>query len=131
MDSLRNGALVAVKAGVAYNYSIGKIQDRGILFVPAGTEIYEGMVVGMANKPMDIEVNICKAKQLTNNRSSGEGTSVSIAPSTILTLEQSLDFIDEDELLEVTPVSLRIRKKWLLTVERRVKERRVRDMARV
>ncbi len=131
MDSLRNGALVAVKAGVAYNYSIGKIQDRGILFVPAGTEIYEGMVVGMANKPMDIEVNICKAKQLTNNRSSGEGTSVSIAPPTILTLEQSLDFIDEDELLEVTPVSLRIRKKWLLTVERRVKERRVRDMARV
>lgn len=127
MDSLRNGALVAVKPGVAFNYAIGKIQDRGILFVGAGTEIYEGMVVGAANKPEDIEVNICKAKQLTNNRSAGEGVSVSIAPPNVLTLEQSLDFIAEDELLEVTPKSLRIRKRWLSTVERRVHDRRQRN----
>jgi len=128
MDSLRNGALVAVKPGVAFNYAIGKIQDRGILFVGAGTEIYEGMVVGAANKPEDIEVNICKAKQLTNNRSAGEGVSVSIAPPNVLTLEQSLDFIADDELLEVTPVSLRVRKKWLSTTQRRVEDRRQRNI---
>lgn len=128
MDTLRSGALVAVKPGSAFNYAIGKIQDRGILFISHGEPVYEGMVVGAANKSEDIEVNICKAKQLTNNRSSGEGVSVSITPATVLTLEQSLDFIAEDELLEVTPQSLRIRKNWLSTVERRVQERRLRDI---
>lgn len=128
MDMLRNGALVAVKPGMAYNYSIGKIQERGTLFIGHGTDVYEGMVVGVANKMDDIEVNICKAKQLTNNRSSGEGVSVSIIPPTTLSLEQSLDFIAEDELLEVTPMSLRIRKKWLATVQRRVETRRFRDI---
>lgn len=129
MDSLRNGALVAVKPGVAFGYAIGKIQERGTLFVGVGTEIYEGMVVGAANKQEDIEVNICKAKQLSNNRSVGEGTSVSLAPPNILSLEQSLDFIAEDELLEVTPLNLRIRKKWLSTTTRRVETRRARDIA--
>ncbi len=128
MDATRNGALVAVKPGMAYNYSIGKIQERGILFVGHGTEVYEGMVVGIANKQDDIEVNICKAKQLTNNRSAGEGVSVNIVPPTVLSLEQSLDFIADDEYLEVTPQSLRIRKKWLETVGRRVQERRLRDI---
>ncbi len=128
MDATRNGALVAVKPGMAYNYSIGKIQERGILFVGHGTEVYEGMVVGIANKQEDIEVNICKAKQLTNNRSAGEGVSVNIVPPTVLSLEQSLDFIAEDEYLEVTPQSLRVRKKWLETVGRRVQERRLRDI---
>lgn len=128
MGTLRNGALVSVKPGTAFNYSIGKVQERGILFVGHGTEVYEGMVVGVANKQDSIEVNICKAKQLTNNRSAGEGVSVSIIPPTILSLEQSLDFIEEDELLEVTPINLRIRKKWLSTTVRRVEERRVRDI---
>ncbi|OGK62811.1 GTP-binding protein TypA [Candidatus Roizmanbacteria bacterium RIFOXYB2_FULL_38_10] len=128
MEMLRNGALVAVKPGTAFNYSIGKIQDRGTLFIGHGTETYEGMVVGVANKSDDIEVNICKAKQLTNNRSSGEGVSVSIIPPTTLTLEQSLDFIADDELLEVTPLSLRIRKQWLSTTTRRVESRRLRDI---
>lgn len=128
MESFRNGALIAVKPGVSFNYSIGKIQERGTLFIPAGVEVYEGMVVGIANKSDDIEVNICKAKQLTNNRSSGEGVSATIIPPTTLTLEQSLDFIAEDELLEVTPISLRIRKKYLATAIRRVEGRRVRDI---
>jgi GTP-binding protein len=128
MESTRNGALVAVKPGMAFNYSIGKIQDRGTLFVGHGTEVYEGMVVGVANKMEDIEVNICKSKQLTNNRSSGEGVSVSIIPPTTLTLEQSLDFIEDNEYLEVTPINLRIRKKWLATTTRRVEERRLRDI---
>jgi GTP-binding protein len=124
MESFRNGALVAVKPGASFNYAIGKIQERGTLFIPAGVEVYEGMVVGIANKSDDIEVNICKAKQLTNNRSSGEGVSATIIPPTILTLEQSLDFIAEDELLEVTPVNLRIRKKYLISAERRVEGRK-------
>jgi len=128
MESFRNGALVAVKPGTAFNYSIGKVQERGALFVGAGTEIYEGMVVGLANKPDDIEVNICKAKQLTNNRSSGEGLSAQIIPPTVLSLEQSLDFIGDDELLEVTPINLRIRKKFLSLTERRVKTRNARDL---
>lgn len=128
METTRNGALVAVKPGMAFNYSIGKIQERGTLFVGHGTEIYEGMVVGVANKQDDIEVNICKSKQLTNNRSSGEGVSVSIIPPTTLTLEQSLDFIADDEYLEVTPLSLRIRKKWLSTTIRRVEDRKIRDI---
>lgn len=128
MESLRNGALIAVKPGTSFNYSIGKIQERGTLFIPAGVEVYEGMVVGVASKSDDIEVNICKAKQLTNNRSSGEGVSATIIAPTVLTLEQSLDFISEDELLEVTPVNLRIRKKWLAINTRRVEERRVRDV---
>lgn len=128
MESFRNGALIAVKPGVSFNYSIGKIQERGTLFIAAGVEVYEGMVVGIANKSDDIEVNICKAKQLTNNRSSGEGVSATIIPPTTLTLEQSLDFIAEDELLEVTPISLRIRKQYLATAIRRVEGRRVRDI---
>jgi len=131
MESLRNGSLVAVKPGMAMNYGIGKIQDRGILFVSPGEEVYEGMVVGAANKPEDIEVNVCKAKQLTNNRSAGEGVSVNVAPATVLSLEQSLDFVAEDELLEITPKSLRLRKKFLATVKRRVEDRKTRNFVSI
>jgi GTP-binding protein len=128
MESIRNGALVAVKSGIAVNYGIGKVQDRGVLFVGSGTEVYEGMIVGLANKPMDIEVNICKEKQLTNNRSVGEGVSTQITPPTILSLEQCIDLIGDDELLEITPTSLRLRKMWLNTVLRRVKTRNKKDL---
>lgn len=125
MDGIRNGSLVATKPGTAMNYALGKAQERGILFVQHGDEVYEGMVVGEASRNHDIEVNVCKAKQLTNNRSSGEGVSVQVTPATKLTLEQSLDFIGEDELLEVTPHFLRIRKKYLTAVERKIKDRNV------
>ena len=123
IDSVRNGALVAVKPGLSLSYGIAKAQERGDLFVPPGIEIYEGMIVGVASRNLDIEVNICKAKQLTNNRSVGEGVKIQVTPPTILTLEQSLDFINEDELLEVTPKSLHIRKKILSTTKRRVAKR--------
>lgn len=128
MDSIRNGSLVAVKPGEAANYAIGKVQERGILFVSHGDKVYEGMVVGAANKSDDIEVNVTKEKKLTNNRSAGEGVSAQITPATKLTLEQSLDFIGEDELLEVTPLSLRVRKKILVFTLRRVHDRRIRDI---
>lgn len=123
MKQIRNGALVAVKAGTALSYGLANAQERGALFVGVGTELYEGMVIGVASKQHDVEVNATKAKQLTNNRSSGEGVSVSVTTPTILSLEQSLDFIDDDELLEVTPKSLRIRKRILSLTQRRVADR--------
>ncbi len=123
VDSLRNGALVAVKSGEAMTYGLVNAQDRGNLFVSPGTKIYEGMVVGVGAREFDIEVNVCKEKKLSNNRSVGEGTSVPLIPATILSLEQSLDFINEDEFLEVTPISIRIRKKVLSLTQRRVSKR--------
>ena len=124
LESIRNGALVAVKSGLSLSYGLANAQERGDIFVGPGTHIYEGMVVGVASRNLDIEVNICKAKKLTNNRSVGEGVKIQLTPPTILTLEQALDFINEDEFLEVTPASLRIRKKILATVKRRVANRK-------
>lgn len=123
MESVRNGALIAVKSGTTVSYGLINAQDRGSLFIGPDVDIYEGMVVGAANRNMDIEVNVCKTKQLTNNRSKGEGTSTQLTPPTVLSLEQALDFIADDELLEVTPKSLRLRKRWLSTTDRRVKGR--------
>ncbi|KKP71720.1 MAG: GTP-binding protein [Candidatus Roizmanbacteria bacterium GW2011_GWA2_35_19] len=105
-------------------YGLVNAQDRGSLFVGTGVDIYEGMVVGVANRNMDIEINVCKEKKLTNNRSAGEGTSVPLVPATVMTLEQSLDFIADDEILEITPISIRIRKKILSLTHRRVVKRR-------
>ncbi len=124
MEQLRNGALIAVKPGTALSYGLSNAQERGTLFIGNGVEVYEGMVVGVSSREEDIEVNVCKAKQLTNNRSSGEGVSISVEPPTILSLEQCLDFIADDELLEVTPINLRIRKRGLTQAARRVTKRR-------
>ncbi len=119
MDSNRSGALIATQTGPALSYGIINAQPRGTLFVSPGQEVYEGMVVGIGNREQDIEVNVNKGKQLTNNRSSGEGVSDSLTPATIMSLEQCLDFIADDELLEVTPLSLRIRKRHLNEADRR------------
>lgn len=123
LDSTRNGALIAVKPGEAMTYGLVNAQDRGTLFVSPGEKIYEGMVVGVGSREFDIEVNVCKEKQQTNNRSAGEGVSVPLIPATTLSLEQALDFINEDEFLEVTPNHLRIRKKILSFTKRRVAKR--------
>jgi len=127
MESLRSGALVATKSGTSMTYGLVNAQDRGVLFIGPRTEIYAGMVVGLANKSNDIEVNICKEKQQTNNRSKGEGVTAPLSPHNTLSLEQSLDFIVDDELLEITPISLRIRKKLLTEAARRVHRRNTRD----
>lgn len=119
VESVRNGALIATQPGISLTYGLGNAQERGGLFIGTGVEVYEGMIVGLAARDMDIEVNVCKGKQLTNNRSSGEGVSVSLAPPTILTLEQSLDFINDDEMLEVTPKNIRMRKTYLTDSERK------------
>jgi len=127
MESLRNGALVSTKPGTSLTYGLVNAQERGTLFVGIGEEMYEGMVVGVSSREQDIEVNVCKAKQLTNNRSAGEGVSAGLTPATKMSLEQCLDFIAEDELLEVTPISLRMRKKVLSETLRRVTNRNERQ----
>lgn len=123
LNSVRNGALVAVKSGEATTYGLVNAQDRGILFVSPGVKVYEGMVVGLGTREFDVEINVCKEKKLTNNRSVGEGTSIPLTPATTMSLEQCLDFIVEDEYLEVTPLNLRIRKKILSTIQRKIAKR--------
>lgn len=107
------GSLIAFEAGEAITYGLYNAQERGQLFIGPGEKVYSGMVVGQTGRSEDIEINVCKKKQLTNTRSSSADEALRLTPPKILSLEQALDFIDTDELLEVTPVSLRIRKKIL------------------
>ena len=107
------GSLIAFEAGESITYGLYNAQERGILFISPGEKVYSGMVVGQTGRSEDIEINVCKKKQLTNTRSSSADEALRLTPPKILSLEQSLDFIDTDELLEVTPTNLRIRKKIL------------------
>jgi GTP-binding protein len=109
----KQGSLIAFEAGEAVTYGLFNAQERGALFISPGEKVYAGMVVGQTGKSEDIEVNVCKKKQLTNTRSSSADEALRLVPPRILSLEQALDFIDTDELLEVTPENLRIRKKIL------------------
>ena len=109
----KQGSLIAFEAGEAITYGLYNAQERGILFITPGEKVYAGMVVGQNGRSEDIEINVCRKKQLTNTRSSGADEALRLTPPKNLSLEQALDFIDTDELLEVTPTSLRIRKKIL------------------
>ena len=109
----KQGSLIAFETGESVTYGLYNAQERGILFIGAGEKVYSGMVIGQNAKTDDIEVNICKTKHLTNTRSSGADEALRLTPPKILSLEEALDFIDTDELLEVTPKTLRIRKKIL------------------
>lgn len=109
----RHGSLVAHETGVSTGYGLFAAQDRGRLFIGPGVDVYEGMVVGSTPKAEDITVNVCKKKHVTNMRASGSDEALKLTPPSILSLEQSIEFIDDDELLEVTPKNLRIRKKIL------------------
>ena len=109
----KQGSLIAFEAGESITYGLYNAQERGTLFIGPGEKVYSGMVVGQTGKAEDIEINVCKKKQLTNTRSSSADEALRLTPPRILSLEQALDFIDTDELLEVTPVNLRIRKKIL------------------
>jgi len=113
LPKTRNGALVATDAGVTTPYALEMAESRGELFVGPGTTVYPGMVVGTYNRHDDLEINVCKTKHLTNMRSSSSDGTVQLTPFTELSLEQCIDFIEEDELLEVTPKSLRLRKRFL------------------
>ena len=107
------GSLIAFESGEAVAYGLFNAQDRGTLFIKPGEKVYSGMVIGQSAKPEDIELNVCKTKHLTNTRASGSDDALKLTPPKVLSLEQALEFIDTDELLEVTPKSLRIRKKIL------------------
>lgn len=107
------GSIIATHPGEAVTYGLYNAQERGQLFITPGTEVYEGMVIGLSPKTEDVDVNVCKTKKLTNTRSSSSDEALRLVPPKIMSLEQCMDFIDTDELLEVTPKSLRIRKKIL------------------
>ena len=109
----KQGSLIAFEAGEAITYGLFNAQERGTLFIGPGEKVYSGMVVGQNGKTDDVEVNVCKTKHLTNTRSSGSDEALKLVPKRVLSLEQCLEFIDTDELLEVTPENLRIRKKIL------------------
>ena len=119
MEMRQNGSLIAMETGTAYAYAINKLQDRGTFFVSPQDEIYAGQVVGESTRQEDIVINLTKSKKLTNMRASGSDDKVSIAPPVIFSLEEALEYIKEDEYVEVTPKSIRLRKIVLNETERK------------
>lgn len=113
LQRTRNGALIATEAGSTTAYALNNAESRGTLFIGPGVTVYLGMIVGQYNRQGDLDVNVCRGKQLTNMRTSSSDGTVQLTPHTQLSLEQSIDFIEDDELLEVTPKSLRLRKRHL------------------
>ena len=119
----RNGALVSFESGVSTAYALDAAQARGILFIPPQVPVYQGMIVGLSNKKDDLDINICREKQLTNMRTHASDGAIQLTPYTQLSLEQCLDFLLDDELLEVTPKSLRLRKRQLDPIKRKRENR--------
>jgi GTP-binding protein len=126
--SNRTGALVASEGGIALAHGIANAQERGLTFIEPQTEVYEGMIVGQQPRQGDLVVNVCRSKKLTNIRSSTSDIAVKLTPPVVLSLEQALDFLADDELLEVTPKAFRLRKR-LLSADERAKERKRNQMA--
>ena len=112
------GSLIAFETGEAVTYGLFNAQDRGALFIEAGTPVYEGMIVGMNPKGEDIAVNVCKRKHVTNMRASGSDEALRLIPPKKLSLEESIEFIAPDELIEVTPTNIRLRKQTLSNTQR-------------
>jgi GTP-binding protein len=121
ITSTRSGVLVASEQGTAVTYGLNNAQGRGLTFIEPGTQVYEGMIVGMNPRPRDIAINVCKEKKKTNMRSSTSDIAIKLTPSVQLSLEQAIDFINRDELVEVTPENIRLRKK-LLTQGQRLRD---------
>jgi GTP-binding protein TypA len=119
LQSTRNGVLIAFETGVTTPYALASAESRGELFVGPAVNVYAGQIVGLNTRQEDMEINVCKAKHLTNMRSKSSDGAVQLTPFVDLSLEQSIDFIEDDELLEVTPKSLRLRKKYLDPNERK------------
>lgn len=119
IEAAPHGSLIAFETGTANSYGLQNAQERGQLFIGPGAKVYEGMVVGQNSRPEDMEVNVCKEKRLTNMRSKGEGVAEGLDTPRFMSLEESMEYLGDDELLEVTPVSLRIRKQLLKPHERK------------
>ncbi|MEL6964834.1 MAG: translational GTPase TypA, partial [Pseudomonadota bacterium] len=124
IESRRNGVLISLEQGTAVAYALFNLEDRGKFFIGPGEKVYQGMVLGEHNRPVDLEVNPLKAKQLTNIRAAGKDDAILLTPPTRLSLEQALTYIADDELVEVTPESIRIRKRYLDPHERKRQARR-------
>jgi GTP-binding protein len=118
-----NGVLIANGTGKALAYALFNLQERGRLFTGPGDEVYEGQVVGIHSRDNDLTVNPLKAKQLTNIRAAGKDENLNLSPAIRLTLEQAMEFIDDDELVEITPAAIRVRKRYLKEHERKRADR--------
>ncbi len=123
ISKLRNGVLVAIESGKSSGYALTTVQERGKAFVGPGVPVYEGMIIGVNNRQEDIEINVCKTKKLTNIHSANADIAIQLDPPMSFSLEQCLDFIEDDELLEVTPENLRLRKRYLNKADRVKSER--------
>lgn len=121
LQQLRNGVLIAFETGITTPYALQTTEERGTCFVGPAVKVYAGQIVGLSNRGDDMEINVCKAKHLTNMRSKSSDGTVQLTPATILSLEQCIDFIEDDELLEVTPENLRLRKRHLDPSQRKKK----------
>jgi GTP-binding protein len=121
----QNGSLIVMETGTAIAYSLDNLQDRGFFFIEPGEEVYEGQVIGENNRPSDLVVNVTKTKKLTNMRASGSDDKVALAPPRRFTLEEALEYIQEDEYVEVTPKSIRLRKIYLKDFERKKAQKEV------
>ncbi len=119
IDANRHGSLIASESGLSNSYGLLNVADRGVFFIEPGVEVYLGQIVGQNNKDEDIEVNVCKTKRLSNMRSKGEGNKDSLETARVLSLEEAIEYISDDEVLEVTPKSLRLRKKYLSSLDRK------------
>ena len=124
LPKIRNGVLVSFEAGKSSAYALTTVQDRGRAFIGPGIPVYEGMIIGINNRGEDIDINVCKSKKLTNIHSANADIAIQLDPPVVLTLEQCLDFIEDDELLEITPLSLRLRKRFLTKIDRLRAERK-------
>lgn len=120
IPSKQNGSLVADRPGKAMGYALFNLEDRGVMLVTPGTEVYEGMIIGEHNRSNDLDVNVTKGKKLTNMRAAGKDENVTLVPVTPMTLERAIEFIGEDELVEVTPKTIRLRKTILNSTDRKV-----------
>jgi GTP-binding protein len=113
IGNIRSGVLVASETGVSVTYGLNNAQERGLLFIGPGVQVYEGMIVGTIQRARDIAVNVCKEKKMTNIRSSTSDIAIKLTPPILMSLEQAIDFINRDELAEITPEHIRLRKKTL------------------
>ena len=123
-----NGALISTETGSAMTYALWNIQERGQLFIGAQTPVYEGMIIGVSSKNKDMTVNPIKNKKMTAVRSTGNDEAMKLVPPKILTLEEAIEFINDDELVEITPTDIRVRKKYLTIIDRR---RHARELGKI
>ena len=120
----KNGTLIADRTGKATDYALAALEERGVLFIKPGTEVYEGMIIGERNNDEDLEVNITKEKKLTNHRASGSDETIPLRPPQLMSLDQCIEFIAENEFVEITPKSIRLRKTELNATQRALQKKK-------